>query len=262
MKSFILFIVFSLLSFTDLKLIREFEITKENFEVDHLGNLYSWDSSGLDLIGSGGEILKSFGEVNKGELTAIDVSNPLKIIAFYEYSGEVYILDNNLNLHTDAIDLLNLTDRNINIVAYSNNSHFWLYDLFGNEIIRVDQNLKTVNTTGYLNSFLDQEFVPGKIIEKNEKLYVLSKNKGIAVFDIFGSFIKLIPFQGVSDFQISGDFILYQKEESLFVYSQSNHDQTEINFSKDKPSVVKSANGKFYVLSSSLIRVYEELTKE
>lgn len=257
MKLLLVFWLGIVLGVPVIHLVREFQFEGNSFEIDSLGNLYSITESSVSLIDEKGEIIQTFSQNNHGEISSIDVSNPMKIVVFYKSSGQVFFLDNQLSVHADPMDLFQLMDRDVQLIANATSNNLWLYDQFANQIIQVDRFMNITNSSGVLSGFLPHDFEPIKMIEKNEKLYVLSNKYGLAVFDVFGTFLYKIPLEGILNFQIDNEEVIYQKDNSLCFYNTRTHLEQCVSIPVSGNSIIKTNGKHYFALEGNLLKVFE-----
>src|SRR5215471_5359097 len=77
-----------------------------DFTVDNLGNVYMINQNGqLKKTGPAGDSLAIYNDITHyGKISYVDVTNPLKVLLYYQDFGTVVILDRFLNKVSD-IDL-------------------------------------------------------------------------------------------------------------------------------------------------------------
>jgi hypothetical protein len=77
-----------------------------DFELDNLGNIYLLNADNqLKKISAAGDSLAVFNDVRRyGKVSYIDVTNPLKILLYYQEFGTIVMLDRLLN-NINSIDL-------------------------------------------------------------------------------------------------------------------------------------------------------------
>jgi hypothetical protein len=165
-----------------------------NICIDNLGNIYVYTEKAIVKYNSLGKSLYSYSVTNATNITKIDVLNPLRILVFFKDINQVMFLDNTLsetgiNINLNSIDLQLST-----LVCNSSSKGIWVYDSQNIEISHLSNTLETLSKTGNLAILLQQEIQPTNMFEFNNQLYLVNR-KSILVFDIFGTFIKEIPFE-------------------------------------------------------------------
>lgn len=196
-------------------------IEAQDFDVDPLGNIY--------FIGLNNEIYKYSPEFELqyrysndylGNIAYLDVTNPMKIFAFYQDFQVLVFLDNTLS-ETGRIELQEFDIVDIRCVGLSNDNQIWVYnpELFKLQKITSEGNLELES-----NSILGEgieDINPVKIIERQNKVYLHDQQKGILVFDNYGQFLKKIPITDSKHIQIQNDRVYFTENEGLFLWPEN-----------------------------------------
>lgn len=202
--------------------------TAQYIETDNLNNLYLIDKSEIKKYNNKGELLFRYSDMQLGNIGSVDVSYPLRPLLVYPDLNYLVILDNTLSNNRGKINLL---DYNIGLgllACSSVQNHFWIYDAMQFALIRVDENFKKVNATGNLSQILGIDFAPTGMVEFANKLYINNPSTGILVFDIFGTYIKTIPIQDLTHFQIAENELIYLKNNRLIQYNTLLFESKEV----------------------------------
>ena len=150
--------------------------------LDNLDNLYVLTNDGvLQQYAPDGRMLHTYSNKTFGEVAAIDVSNPMKIIVFYRDYLKVLYLDNNLNPNGDPIDLQSLGFNFITNVASANENGLWLFNAQTNEVVKLDQYLQVIAQSGNLLANLAAMVKPTQMLFYNNQLLVNDPQLGIMV---------------------------------------------------------------------------------
>ena len=162
-------------------------------EVDHYGYIYIIKGDNLLKLDNNQEILYSYSNKLFGEISQLDITNPLRPLIFYKDQGIISVLDNTLSQQKYIISLNELGLYQSKCIANSNfDNGIWLYDIDINEIVKIDHYSNIIYRSGNLSVILNEMNSPViKLYEKNKKLYAITKDK-IFILDQFGSLISLI----------------------------------------------------------------------
>ena len=139
-----------------------------------------------------------------GEISSVDIANPLKVLVFYQDFNTIVILDNRLNELTDAINFgIESFSKNIANVTIASNNNLWLYSLDDNVLSLWNYETKQTLFNTQPLSFFENDFEATSQISTYEYCWLVS-NKSVLQFNEFGSFInsfeiqqpikKIIPF--------------------------------------------------------------------
>ena len=161
-----------------------------------------------------------------GIITSIDITNPMKILVFYQNFNTIVILDNRLNELTDSINLSEESfGKNVALATVSSNNNLWLYSLDDNVLSLWDYEQRKIIFDSQPLTFYEDSFEAEKQVSNYEYCWLISE-KGVLQFNEFGSFIGL-----------------YQKED------------TETLVSYQKGMLVKTKKGLFYVTDTKDISI-------
>src|ERR1051326_6620952 len=248
----LLFIVFIFLGFipqdSNYILIKSISASSKNFATDNLENIYIIKGNSLDKYDSEGNFLKTYSNKNFGNISSVDVTNPLKVLVFYESFQQVVILDNMLAPSAEPLSLESLGYNQTSLVCSSHNDGMWIYSKQNFELVRFDQNLQeTVKTENIIRQIM-AEVKPIYLLEQNNKLFLNDSTKGIFVFDIYGAYNKTIPIKGLTHFQISNDELIYFKNGKLKSYNMKTISEGEINLPTTEILDARTEKEKLYLL--------------
>lgn len=186
-------------------------------EVDHLGYIYTIDGNELKKFSSEKELLSNFSDALLGEITSVDVSNPLRLLLFYKEFNQLLYLDQTLTPIADPIDLYNYSDNETQLCCDASSGGFWMYNKDDNQAFKISRQGEILNTSSLLTSYL-KDTEPLKITEHQEKLHLLIPSQGLLILNKFGHFLQQIPLPGINDFGFKNQDILYLKNDTWYQY--------------------------------------------
>jgi hypothetical protein len=255
MRIAVLFFFFGATAFAQ-PAVEGFDLKASNFYgVDDFGSLY-YGTDDVFYKKTGKEV-KQFYDIQLGDLSSVDLINPLKVLLFYKDTQTVVLLDNRLN-ETQRISLNELTPyRFFEHAALAGERRLWLHDLDQNRLQLYD----------YIN---DRVIVNSPVLKNNIKLllsdynfcHVISENS-VHTFNTYGSETSALEINAVEllDYDF-GKLVTYGNDQikawwldKEFRFRES---ETTTNTSIEKP--VKSLyvkGGKLYIWSGKRVRVYD-----
>jgi hypothetical protein len=189
------------------------------FTVDNIGNMYLVNEDELLKYLPSGKFFARYSNLKLGRITSVDATNPLKILLYYRDFQQIVYIDDQLTANAESISLEELGYEQTDLVCAGANNSFWIYNKQNNELIRFDELSKRVAATGNLKQILRTEISPNYMIERNNFLYLNSPETGVYVFDIFGTFSKVISLKNLKAYQVYDDIIYYQKDSSFCSYN-------------------------------------------
>ncbi len=164
----------------------------------------------------------SYNNTRLGDITTVDLSNPLKIILFYRDFNVMVILDNRLNELTDSINFsIESFTKNVAFVSVSSNNNIWLYSLDDNILSLWNyETKKTIFNTEPL-SFYSKGFEADKQISSYEFCWLVSDAE-VLQFNEYGSFITSIKSGAIEKIQSYLDGYLYLDTKKIYYRESSS----------------------------------------
>lgn len=194
---------------------------------DKLGNTYVIIGNQLLQFDPNGKPIANFSRNNLGSIRSIDASNPMKILMFYPDFAQLVVLNNKLAEQSS----INLRASEINqpiVACGSENGGYWIYDNDDDQLKKLDLNLQIAYQSGNLTQVLGYKVQPRFLTEGSGFVYMSDPENGILVFDLFGTYYKLLPFKGLMSFQVIDQNILFVKENKLFRYDSKTAAEQEV----------------------------------
>lgn len=188
------------------------------FTSDHLGNIYLVHDQEIVKYLPSGKLFARYSNLKKGPIASIDATNPLKILVYYRDFQNIIFLDNQLSENSELVDLSVAGYEQTSLVCAGANNSFWLYNQQNNELVRFSEQSKKLVETGNLMPVLRYKIHPTQLLEHNGYLYMNSPEEGILVFDVFGTFYKLIPIRHLTQFQVQETKLLYTNDTAICSY--------------------------------------------
>ncbi len=176
-----------------------------------LNNIYVLNHSGIFQFNDQCMLTASFTQRIAGDFTSIDVSNPLKILAFARDEQKIYLLDNQLHVQS-VIALADLGILQAAAVCNSRHDGFRVLDLSNQQLIRFDYLLNRTHQTE-LNLLPGMTADPEWMAENENNIVIKNRHGAFLILDRYGNFIR-----SWEENYLSG---LYLTETTL-VYSQAN----------------------------------------
>tara|TARA_Y100000385_G_scaffold262438_1_gene294059 strand:+ start:155 stop:892 length:738 start_codon:yes stop_codon:yes gene_type:complete len=208
------------------------EIT--DIQIDHYGYIYQLKYDNLLKLNSNGETLYSYSNKLLGDISQIDVTNPLRPLLFYKDQGIVTVLDNTLSQQKQEISLNEIGLYQAKCIANSNfDNGIWLYDIDINEIIKIDHLSNIIYRSGNLSVILDKMSSPViSLYEKNKRLYAITKNK-VYVLDQFGSLIKTVTISASNGLIVNENNLVCYDGAFITIYESLNFETDTIHQKHD-----------------------------
>jgi hypothetical protein len=223
---------------------------------DNLGNIYIVLNDQLFKYDMSGTFLKSYSNKTLGNITAIDVSDPLKTLVFYKDFSKVVFLDNTLSIKKDAISLADKGFDQAVLACTSYESGFWIFDQPSSKLIRFDNNLQQTNQSESLSQLTGKEIHPAHLAEYNNFIYLSDTANGVLIFDRYGTYFKTILITGIISFQIQDDYLLYLKAHRFISYNMKSFSETTIDVPIPEPMAIRVMQNKLIILYNEGVSIY------
>jgi hypothetical protein len=187
-------------------------------DIDNLGRIYVVDEKNT-IINFRPDFTEMYRYANnrKGQISSVDLTNPLKVVVFYDDFNHLKIFDNTLTLISE-LDLGD-TFADVTAAAASNDGNLWIYDPVQFKIMKISENGKIMMETTNVNDFSMNQIKVTAIKEKNNVLVVCDLSKGFYFFDNLGQYLFHYAAKDIVHFQFDGNSIIYYTKEGLCSFS-------------------------------------------
>ena len=225
-KKFIRAILIALLvfAFADLKaqeyqFIAKIDTVAKIATVDNFGNVFLVTPKNEVLkFNPKGKFLWNYTNNNFGEITQLDVTDPLRVILYYAAYQQVVVLNNNLSEISKFSFSIN-PEVQIGLIASVNNNGFWAYDQINRELRKLTNyfvdDIKSGNIYQRDGLNLQVDFM----LTDDQNVYLNDTLEGIQIFDQYGNFIKSALIYPKKGFEVNGNMIYFFDEEKLMGYN-------------------------------------------
>jgi len=188
---------------------------------DELGNLYLVTrDNNLVRYGPLGDSNAFFRSIVSGEIGALDVTNPLRILVYYPAQARITVLDRML-APKQEIDLRRLGITVPTAVATSADGAFWVYDPLRARLMKFAEDGRILQEGNDLRQELRVAPRAAFMMERNRLLYLSDTSKGVFLFDRFGTPVEQLPYTGLTYFQVEGSntVFIYRSRDTVRAYS-------------------------------------------
>lgn len=239
----------------------EIELGKGSFfTVDNLNNVYYTKEQSLIKIDSVfspkfKQSIKSLGESR--QLTAV---NSMKLVHFSWQQQTLCFFDNTLTQSEDCIDLFELGLNNVTQIAGSQRpNRLWVFDEVNSVLSLLNTDdvstaVQLVNLTGVLE--IDS---CARIMERNNKLFLLDPMNGVFVFDQFGSLIERVNMTDVKAIEVHKESLLLLQNNKLVAHDLRTGEQFEMDLPVDNVSALVVRDNFFYLRSGQIVHKFQIL---
>jgi hypothetical protein len=234
--------------------------TFTSFAVDHLENIYLLTATDqLKKIDAKGDSVAVFNNIRGyGKVSLIDVSNPLRLLLYYKDFSTAVILDRLLNIRS-TIDLRRQNIFQVQAIGLSYDNKLWLYDELEHKLKKIDEDGKLLLETPDFRQLFNEAYSFTSLTDQDGFLYLHDLEKGVLVFDYYGSFKKKILINGIKNFKVSGKFFYGVRHDSLIRYQPDSFrmEQFPLPDGLRKAISIKIMGNRVYTLKDEGLEVYE-----
>jgi hypothetical protein len=223
-----LFFFSSKLQAQEYDLIAKIDTVAKIASIDNFGNLFVVTPQNEVLkFNAKGKFLWNYTNKTFGEISQLDVTDPLRVILYYAAFQQIVVLNNNLS-EISKYSFNQNPDQQITLTASANNNGFWVYD-------QINRELKKLS-----NSFLD-DLKSGNIYQRNgfdmkanfmlsdeQYVYINDEQFGIRIFDSYGNFIKTAIINVKKEFEVNGADIYFFDAQKLMSYNYLTFQMKEV----------------------------------
>lgn len=218
--SFIIVCYFFRISYAqDFTLIAKIDTAAKFATVDNLGNIYLVNPKNEVLkYNKKGKLLWNYTQNSFGNISEIDVTDPLRVVLFYQDMQQMVVLNNTLN----EISRYSFTDNVSNFIstiATANNNGFWVYDQINRQLKKLTNNFIDDINTGNIYQRDDINASVNYMIFENNYLYLNDVNKAIHIFDGYGNYYKTALVKTPQYFSVAGNNLFYLEGNFLIRYN-------------------------------------------
>ncbi|MGV6860300.1 MAG: hypothetical protein ACWA41_00920 [Putridiphycobacter sp.] len=189
----------------------------DHFAVDNFGYVYTVKN---DVLVKYNFELDTFFSASLKTIypTSIEASKSFRILLFDKERGVVKFLDNTLTPIDGDILLSDLDVFQASLVCESfNGNAFWVFDEGNMQLLKINQDLEIGVRVENLNYRFEKYGVPIYMREYNDVLYFYFQDKGVAMFDVFGTFLGFKPLD-VEWVQFIDDYIVGLNSKQISFY--------------------------------------------
>jgi len=266
MRSLLCILVFfsplSVQSQSTFEFIKTIPTSAKTIYLDQLQQLYLVKADNTLLkFDAKGEQQFEYSNSLLGDITLVDVTDPLNIAIYYADYQSIVLLDRNLT-ELQVISLFELEFGQVSAIGISNNQSIWLYDENDFKLKRMDRQGKVVFESGDLSLSLGHTIQPIQLLERNNKIFANDREQGIFVFDLFGQYLYHLKVKDLSSFQVLDQHLIYFEDHQLKSWNLQSKLETSLAQWKAEENIQQvliDQQARFYVLKADTIEILKSL---
>ena len=224
------------------------------FNVDNLDNIYLVNNNNqLKKLNNNGDSIGIFNDVRKyGKLFYIDVTNPLKVLLYYQNFSTVVVLDRFLIIR-NVINLRKQNIFNVKAVATSYDNNIWVFDEGDAKLKKIGENGDLLSETVDCRLLFDTVPSPTQIIDQDGFVNLYDPAKGFFIFDIYGSLKSKIPFTNWKNVEVINKTLCGFNDNTFYQYTTGSLDLKEYKLPSYFNNAIQTnaVNNKIYLLTET-----------
>lgn len=164
---------------------------------DNLGNLYLiTPQNAVEKYSPDGRLLTRYTNNRAGFATAVDATNPMKIIVWYADFRVVAFLDRNLT-PLGELNLIQAGYPEVRTVAAAADGNLWIYDEIAFQLKKISPEGAALAESQRLNALLPQRLPIESLRDDGSSVYAFAPDVGLLSFDAYAQFRYRQPIEGV-----------------------------------------------------------------
>lgn len=236
--------------------VKSIQSKNADISTDYLGNLYIISEFRLSKYDMNGKPQYVYEDYSNGRITSIDVTDPMKVVVFYEDFMRVKVLDLTLS-EMASYNFNEVGYSGISALAHSRDDDFWIFDNTSFLLKKIDENGETIYKSEKFNMLFTESVLPRQIIDYEDYVYINDPTNGIYVFDRFGTYQKKIPIIGADKIQIIQGVIIYFQNEVLRSYNIVDFREEQMSLpSWVHASYCQLQKDRVYIVESDRVSIY------
>jgi hypothetical protein len=190
-------------------------------QCDALGNTYEIYSDHLTKHSSNFNLDFRLSTLQYGTSAQLDLTNPLVPFLFFEDQGSLVFIDNTLNVLEEPVFLNERFQGQITCVGGSKGDALWMYDANSSTLIRTNRQFEVLSKSANLSYLMKSILQPLQIIENGQRVYLITKEKGIVLFSLFGTLESGTTYSTSDPFYQWNNFIYFRMGNMLFSWDNN-----------------------------------------
>ncbi|MGJ7030845.1 hypothetical protein [Niabella hirudinis] len=188
--------------------------------VDNLGSIYLLSTNNqLKKLDEKGDSVAVYNNVKKlGTASLLDVSNPLRVLLYYQDFATLVMLDRLLT-PVNSIDLRQQQIFNAAATGLSYDGKIWLYDNMENVLKKINDNGSVLLKTPDFRQLFNETPEPQQIIDRNKQVYIYDTARGIYLFDYYGAYKGKIAITHWRNLRITSKYIYGNDKDRFYRYT-------------------------------------------
>jgi hypothetical protein len=229
------------------------------FTVDKLQQVYIVDEqNAVYKYSPDGKELFYYNNNTRGTLSYVDATDPFNLLLFYPELQAIATLDRTLN-ETGMLPLFSAGVVNASAIGLAIDNNIWVYDQATFQLKKIGRDGQVLLSSDNLSAQLFQAPQATQLTAQNNMLYLNCPGQGVFVFDNFGQFHQLLPYDKVETVQLLDDKVFLYEPERVRFYNLKTLQERMLRDSIPTDSIrqVRYQGNRYYQLTAEgKVQVY------
>lgn len=208
------------------QLLQEHSVEASYVQIDPLQQYYIvGPDNALIKYSAEGDSLALYQENSLGPIRQVDATDPFQVLVYYEDYNALVLLDRNLG----EMQRLYLGDWGLfQVPAFCKGAEesLWLYDPDQQRLLHYSNAGELLHESVPLSQLSSAENLRiSQLLFFQNEVYAVAPEKGVFVFDQFGTFYKKLPLNGVQSLQRLKNTLFYWDGATLKSYHLKSFEQ-------------------------------------
>ncbi|MDD4149708.1 MAG: hypothetical protein PHE33_06735 [Bacteroidales bacterium] len=248
----------SIAVFGQAKEISRNTVDAQSFKLDKLGNFYFVNQNVLTKTDKNLKVLFTWDNYSYGDISFVDVSDPLRILLYYADFNSLLFLDKYLTELRGPVSLDDIDIYNSGAIASAQQGGFWVYNYQNSQMARVDQNLNIAQKGVNLFSQMKDSEV-SELLVSTDYIVLQSSSNVIIVLDKFANFYTKLQLKFETPISLDNEKLFYFEDTKLVIYNLLINRQFFIDINLDSVLDMEVSGDNLYILSEKSLITFEIL---
>ena len=212
----------------EFQFIAKIDTVAKLASVDNFGNLFVVTPKNEVLkYNPQGKFLWNYTNKTFGDITQLDVTDPLRVILFYPGFQQIVVLNNNLS-EISQYSFNQNPEKQITLIASANNNGFWVYDQINRELKKLTNSFTDDLKTGNIYQRNGFDMQANFMVSDEQYVFINDVQEGVRIFDQYGNFVKTAVIEAENEFEVNGSEIYFFKNKKLMGYNYLTFEYKEV----------------------------------
>ncbi len=223
------------------------------FRIDPLGYQIWFEKDAVYKMDTTGNLMFQQSVKAFGQITDMDVINPMKYLVFFREQQMLGFFDNTFSPYQQKTRLADLEVSYATLVCYSMQfDRFWVFDQDNSKLILFNSQGKRTTETENLNGMVGLQD-PVQMLERNGMLFLVDEHRGVYIFDMFGALINFVEIPNIEWIQVDENNLYHVIDNQFCLYNFRTKSFFKIDVDRTYESIFQLNKGKLFFLLNKMI---------